>query len=495
MKDLKARTIRGGVARLVAQATTFIVRIGSLLVLARLLEPKDFGLVGMVTAFTGVLNLFRDFGLSSATVQRSDVTEDQVSTLFWINLLVGACLALVTVAAAPALAAFYQEPRLLAVTVVLGAGFIFNAAGVQHGVRLQRDLRFMALAVINTVSLLVGSGIAVASAVAGYGYWALVSMTISVPLISTIGCWLATLWVPGRPHRGIGIISMMRFGGTLTLNGLVMYAATNFDKVLLGRFWGADALGIYGRAYQLISIPTENLNTAAGEVAFPVLSRLQHDPERFKSYFVKGYSLLLALTIPATIACGVFADDLIIVLLGRKWVSVAPIFQLLAPTMLVFAILNPLGWLLTSLGLVERGLKIALFIAPVMIAAYTIGLPNGPIGVAFACSVAVLLCGLPVIAWAVRDTMISMRDVLLVASRPLTSSALAALGGLGVGSVCGQLAPLLRLVAEGTTFVAIFAGMILFVMGQKALYLDLLRASRTSSVTGTDLSSPIETAT
>src|SRR5271167_2878081 len=112
MKDLKERTIRGGLARLCAQAANFSLRLGSLMVLARLLGPKDFGLVGMVTAFTGVLSLFRDFGLSSAAVQRTTVTEEQISTLFWINVLVGLLLALVAVAMAPAIAAFYHEPEL-----------------------------------------------------------------------------------------------------------------------------------------------------------------------------------------------------------------------------------------------------------------------------------------------------------------------------------------------------------------------------------------------
>ena len=113
MKDLKSKTIRGGAARIVAQVTTFAVRIGSLMILARLLGPKDFGLVGMVTAFTGILNLFRDFGLSTATVQRANVTDEQLSTLFWINSLVGVVLGVVAVALAPALALFYHEPRLL----------------------------------------------------------------------------------------------------------------------------------------------------------------------------------------------------------------------------------------------------------------------------------------------------------------------------------------------------------------------------------------------
>jgi PST family polysaccharide transporter len=170
MKDLKEKTIRGGLARLIAQAANFVLRTVSLMVLARLLDPKDFGLVGMVTAFTGVLGLFRDFGLSSAAIQRATVTEEQVSTLFWINLLVGALLGLLAIGMAPAIAAFYHEPRLFGVTAVLAAGFLFNAAGVQHGALLQRQMRFTALAIINTVALVVGTAVAIGGALAGYGY-------------------------------------------------------------------------------------------------------------------------------------------------------------------------------------------------------------------------------------------------------------------------------------------------------------------------------------
>ncbi len=222
MKDLKQRTIRGGLARLVAQGANFFLRLGSLMVLARLLAPKDFGLVGMVTAFTGVLSLFRDFGLSSAAVQRDNVTQEQVSTLFWINMLVGAVLAVLALAMAPAIAAFYHEPRLVGVTAVVAAGFVFNAAGVQHSALLQRQMRFTALAVINTLGLVVGTVIAIGGAKAGYGYWSLVAMTVTVPLVVTMGCWMATAWVPGRPHRRSGVRSMMRFGGILTMNGLVI---------------------------------------------------------------------------------------------------------------------------------------------------------------------------------------------------------------------------------------------------------------------------------
>jgi len=476
MKDLKEKTIRGGLARLCAQGAEFTLRLVSLMVLARLLGPKDFGLVGMVTALTGVLILFRDFGLSAAAIQRPIVTEEQLSTLFWINIFVGAALTVLTVAMAPVVAAFYREPRLAAVTAALAASFIFNAAGVQHGALLQRQMRFTTLAVISTISLVVSTSIAIGGAMIGYGYWALVAMALAAPIINTLGFWLTTAWVPGRPRRRIGIRSMMHFGGTITLNSLVVYIASNFEKVLLGRFWGADALGIYGRAYQLINIPTGNLNAAAGEVAFSALSRLQDDPSRLKSYFLKGYSLVLAMTMPMTVASALFADDMILVLLGPKWKDAAPIFRYLAPTILVFAVANPLSWLVMSLGLVRRALKIGLVIAPVLILAYVVGLPYGPKGVAIAYSVTMLLWVIPVIAWSVHGTMISLWDVLLALSRPLASSIVAAGLAFGVRLVYGQsLPPWPRLVLECAVLFVTFFGLLLFATGQKSLYLGLLR--------------------
>ena len=174
MENLKERTIRGGAAKFVAQAVTFSLRIGSLVVLSRLLEPKDFGLVGMVTAIVGVLSTFRDFGLSAATVQRERVSEEQVSTLFWVNLAVGAILTILALGAGPLIANFYHEPRLLAVNAVLSTSFLINAAGVQHSAQLQRQMRFTSLATIEIIALMVSTSVGIAMAASGYGYWALV---------------------------------------------------------------------------------------------------------------------------------------------------------------------------------------------------------------------------------------------------------------------------------------------------------------------------------
>jgi O-antigen/teichoic acid export membrane protein len=245
---------------------------------------------------------------------------------------------------------------------------------------------------------------------------------------------------------------------------------------MIGRVWGADAIGIYGRAYQLVNIPTENLNSAVGEVAFSALSRLQDDPVRLKSYFLKGFSLVLGLTLPITIACGLFADDVVFVLLGPKWKDTAAIVRLLAPTIAIFAIINPLGWLVFSIGLVSRGVKAGPVLAALMVTGYVIGLPYGPKGVAFAYSAVLTLWVIPHVLWCVHGTVISFRDILLAVSRPLASGIVAGALAFGVTLICGQfVSPLPRLVLESSVLFVTFFVALLFAAGQKSLYLDLLK--------------------
>lgn len=490
MHDLKRRTLRGGLARFGALGATFVLKMGTIMALARLLSPKDFGLVGMVTAFTGVLSFLRDFGLSSAAVQRATISEEQSSTLFWINILFGVLLGLIAVVMAPAIAALYGDPRLFSIAAVLALGFPFNAAGTQHQALLQREMRWTTLAVISVVSLMVGAAIAIGGAEAGYGYWAIVWMSISSPLASTLGLWLATGWVPGMPRRQPGVRSLMLFGAIATSSSLVTYVANNAEKVLIGRFWGAAAIGIYGRAYQLVNIPTENLNAAFAEVGFSALSRLQDDPIRLKSYFVKGFSLLLGLSLPITLVCALFADDLVFVVLGPKWKDAAALIRLLAPAIVIFAIVNPLEWLIFSIGLGARSLKIALVFAPSMVISYVIALPYGPKGLAFAYSAMLTLWLIPRILWCVHGTVISLRDILLAVSRPAASGVLAGGVAFGVRLMNSQvLSPLPRLVLESSVLFVTFFGVLLLAEGQKSPYLDLLRGLRSAPVAAEDTAS------
>jgi len=410
-QDLKRTTVRGAFASGGAQAAAFILRTGSMIVMARLLFPKDFGLFGMVVAFTGFLSLFRDFGLSMASVTRVSVTTEQLSTLFWVNVAVGTGLAAICCAAAPVLVTFYGEPRLLQITIAVGAGFLFMGAGAQHRAILQRHMRFAALAVIDTLALALGIGAGIIMAAAGLGYWALVVMTVAPQVVTTAGMWFATGWMPGPPTRGAGVKSMLWYGGSVTFNGLIVYVAYNLDKVLLGRYAGATALGIYGRAYQLINLPTDSFTATVSQVAFPALSKLQNDPVRLRSYFLRAYSVFFAINLPITVGCALFAHDIIFVFMGARWVEAVPIFRLLAPTTFVFALINPLGWMLMATGRINRSVQMALIILPMVVLGYVAGLRNGPEGVAVGFSAAMFVLAVPMILWATHQTVISAMDV------------------------------------------------------------------------------------
>jgi O-antigen/teichoic acid export membrane protein len=482
MKDLKQKTLRGGIARVCNLIAAALLRLLSVMTLARLLSPKDFGLVGMVTAFTGILTLFRDFGLSSASVQRETITEEQKSTLFWINLCVGALLSILALVMAPLVASFYHEPRLAAITAVLACAFLINSSGVQHSSMLQREMRFTALSVVNTLSSFLGLAVGIVAALAGYGYWSLVMMTIASSLIGTVAVWLAASWIPGLPRRRAGLRSILHFGTAVTAHSILIYVATNFEKVLLGRFWGADAIGIYGRAYQLSNIPVDNLNSSVGEVAFAALSRLQGDPARLRSYFLKGYFLVVSLTLPITIISALFAHDIILTLLGQKWKDAIPVFRLLAPTTLVFGIVNPLGWLLFSLGKVGRLLKMALVITPILIGGYLLAIPHGPTGVAFAYSTLMVLWIFPAVAWGLKGMPVSARDFLTTASRPLIACGIAGGFAFMAHFVWNRFpSTLIKLVLDTVVFFGAYLGLLLYALGQKEQYIDLFRGLRKRS--------------
>jgi PST family polysaccharide transporter len=468
--------LRGGLTRVGAQGALVILRVGSIMVLARLLEPADFGLVNMVAVVTGLFGLFRDAGLSMVTVQRATISHAQVSALFWLNMLVGACLMALSAAAAPAVAAFYHEPRLFWVAIALGTGFLFSGAGVQHAALLQRQMRFAALAMVDLTSYVIAIAVGISMAMLGYGYWALVGMDVSQSIASCAAVWASVRWVPGLPHRGVGMASMTRFGGIVSVNGFLTYVAYNTDKLLLGRFAGAETLGLYGRAYGLVSVPTQVLHQAVSGVALSALSRLQTDAGRFRSYFLKGYSVFVSVAIPITVACSLFASDIVLVILGPKWTAAAPIFRFLAPTVVAFALINPVGWLLFATGRVERSLKMAFVIAPLLIAAYAVGLSYGPAGVAIGFSATMTALIVPLVVWGLHDSVVPPREVAQTVKAPALAAVVATVITLPAALWFGGLIPpVLRLACEGALFSVSYVLFLFYPMRQKAFYAALIQ--------------------
>jgi PST family polysaccharide transporter len=472
--ELKRKSVRGGFVVVAAQGAKVLLQTGTLILLARLLSPDDFGLMGMVATLTGFLSLFRDAGLSAATVQRREVTHEQISTLFWINLAFGAGLAASTMLLAPAVVRFYGEPRLYWITMVAGTVFLFSGLTAQHGALITREMRFATQARIDLTALAVSSAVGVIMAFLGWRYWSLVWMGLVSSVVTAAGVLLAVPWAPGPPRRGAGVRSILRFGGLATCNSILVYLAWNSQNILLGRVWGTHALGLYGRAFQLATLPVEQFASALSGVAISGLSAMQDDADRLSRSFLRGYSLLLSATIPIAIACPLFADEIIHVLLGPKWVEVAPIFRLLAPTSLVFALANPLSWLVIATGRVGRAVGITAATTPVVIVGILLGLSHGPTGVAMGYSVAMVLILFPITAWAKHGTGITWSDLWNVTRRPLLAGLLACVIGFGAKiTFAGGLAPILVL-ALGVGLVFGVYACALVAMGQKKLYFDLL---------------------
>jgi PST family polysaccharide transporter len=358
--------------------------------------------------------------------------------------------------------------------------FLLNGAAVQHSALLERQLRYVAQSRIEVTGQFVNAVVAIASAWAGAGYWALVFGMIAQSTVLTSTFWLATGWLPGRPQRDVPVGTLLRFGTTVTLNQLVVFLAYNTEKILIGRFWGAAALGIYGRAYQLINLPTASINAAVAGVALSSLSRLRDDPPRRRRYFLKGYSLLMSLTLPLTVFCALFGEDIILVALGPNWAEAVPVFRLLTPTVLIFGIINPLSALLLSSGLQKRSLHLAMVIAVLVITAVALGIPYGPTGVAFAFSAAMSLWLVPHVFWSLHGTGITPLDLAAAGRKPFIAAvAAAALGSMVHQQLLGLEWPILRLALSGAAMASVYFGVLLLVLGEGRAYLDLLRGFRT----------------
>jgi len=474
--EFKQKSVRGGALSMFGQGVGMALQIGTTIILARLLLPTDYGLQSMVFTLTAFFSLFKDAGLSVATVQRETLTREHISTLFWINIGLGTLLTVIVAAAAPLLAVFYKEPRLLWLTVASASIFLFNSLSVQHRALLDRSMRFATNVKIDILCAVISAFIAIGMAALGCGYWSLICQNISLPLVGTIAVWIAMPWIPGKPRWTPELKSMVRFGGTVTLNSVVVYVAYNMEKILLGRYWGAAPLGIYGRAYQLATLPVQQLIGAVHTIAFSVLSRMQGEMERLQRAYLKSLSLIVSLTIPVVISSGLFSNEIVAVVLGPRWTESAPVLRLLSPTVMFLALVNPFSWFLSATGQVRRSLNTAFLICPVVILGIIVGLRYGPRGVAVGYSSAMVLLFVPIVAWATYGTGITARAYWNAVKRPLAAGFLGGFAGWLFQRLCAdQLAPLPLLVLELTISCSAYGAILLFAMGEKDFYFDLVR--------------------
>lgn len=477
-EDLKGRSVRSGAVTLTAQVAKFLLIMLSNIVLARLLAPEDYGLMAMLATVTNLVNNFQDLGLSQATVQSSKINHKQVSTLFWINVVFGVAIALVFAALSPAIAWFYKEPRLTAISVALSVGFILGGLRVQHQALLRRQMRFSEIAAIDIISLIVSIGVAIVCAWYGSDYWSLVIMQLVMGLIGTVGSWMACSWRPGLPSRHSGIRSMMAFGGHLTGFNILNYFIRNFDNVLIGWRWGAVELGLYAKAYQLLLLPIQQINTPIGNVALPALSRLQSDPERYKSYYYKGIRLMVALGMPLVAFLFVVADKAILVILGQQWVDTIPIFRLLAPAAFVGTFNMATGWVCTSLGRADRLLAWNIISAPITVLSFIIGLPWGATGVATTYSICVLTIRIPGIIHAFVGSPLRLTDFTSTIARPALASIGAGVVLAGIDQLLPEMNAVVALLVDSTLYGLFYIALWLTPPNGKQALLEMLNIAK-----------------
>lgn len=411
-----------------AQALRVLAQLGALVVLARLLPPQAFGLLAMVAAVGAILDLVKEFGLSAATIQRQDIGHDQVSALFWINASMGVVLAALLFAAAPLLAAFYGQPELADVARWMSAGFVASGLTVQHWALLRRQMRFGAIAGMETAADVVGFAVAIGLAAAGAGYWALVAQRVLSPLLLATASWLVCRWVPAPPTRALfrrtELAALLGFGAGVMGSGLASAFGRSIDQILIGWLWGPTVLGLYERTTRLLLLPINTVNAPVYAAAMPALSRLVDEPARYRSLFCQVMQKLAILTMPAFAFCAVVADWVVEIVLGRSWLQAVPLAALFSVSAIYLPVLMAAGLLYMTHARSGELLRACLIDAALTLAAVLAGLHWGVLGIAAALALAGLFVRTPVAFWlATRRGPVSVTDVWRAIAPPATAAA------------------------------------------------------------------------
>ncbi len=408
---LGQRTARGGAITFASQGFKFLVSLGATMVLGRLLSPSDYGLIGMVAVVTGFISMFKDLGLSAATVQREEITSAQVSTLFWVNVSLSIGVGLLTAVLAPAVAWFYDEPKLTSITMMYAFGFIFGGLTVQHEAILYRQMRFAATVICEMLALIATITVSITLAWRGAGYWALVAGHLTTSFVYMIAIWIVCRWRPGRPVRASGVGSLLRFGGNLTGFSVVNFFARNLDNMVIGRVWGSQQLGLYVKAYQLLTLPIDQINGPITTVAVPALSRLTDSPERYRRAYLRIIEKIAVLTMPGIALLIATADSVVLIVLGPQWTDAGRIFAALGVAALIQPITNTTGWLFISQGRTRDMFRYGLVASTVIVAAILTGLPWGAVGVATAYALVWVTIVTPLLFyWVGRTGPVRPRD-------------------------------------------------------------------------------------
>lgn len=349
--NLGRRAVRGAAATGLSQLVRLVLQIASVVTLARLLSPRDYGLVAMVLAVIGVAEFLRDFGLGAAAVRAETLSPGQRDNLFWLNAGLGATFTAITAACAPLIADAYSRPELTAITLALAPTFLVSGLAAQYRVDLMRRLRFGALAWLEVLSAAIAMALGVVLAALGAGYWALVAQQVVSGLVALALLVGACRWRPGRYDRSTDVWGFVRLGSAFVTGGLLAYASRNVDNVLIGHQFGAQALGGYTRSVQLVRTPLTQLQGPFATVAVPVLVAAGSDDRRLLEAAQKGQVVLSYPVMAASAVIVAGSQPLVEVALGRQWLNTADLVAWIAVGTAASGLTTAAIWLFSVRGL------------------------------------------------------------------------------------------------------------------------------------------------
>jgi polysaccharide transporter, PST family len=500
---LRRSAVRGVGVSIVGQAGSFVVMIGSVVILARLLTPADFGIVTMVTTFS---LLFRSFGMNGfmeLIMQREELTHALASNLFWIELGIGTILTLLFAASGHLLAHFYHDPTVAPVAAGLSLTIGIGCLGWIHMGLLQRAMHFRTTAIINFVGQLLLVVVSIVLGLAGWHYWALVWGSVTQAVVVAGGAWWMCRWIPSRPGHAAGTGPGLKFATSVYSHFAFSYSTRNTDNLLVGWRFGARSLGFYKKAYDLFVLPETQLLAPMSAVVVSTLSRVSGNREQFQRYFLRAIAVL------ALVGMGIGADfalvgrDLIRFLLGPGWEEAGRIFALFGPGIGVMLLYNTHGWVHLSIGRPERWFRWGLMEFVCTASLFLVALHWGPSGIALAWTISYFLLMFPGFWYAGKPIGMGVGPVFAVIWKFFAASA-----GAGVGTALivraiplfatspGAEGAFLRMVSVSLLFFGLYVvAVIVLHQGLRPISetVDLLRDLLPESVFRRTLQAPADT--
>lgn len=456
------------------QFSTQVTRLAVSIVLARLLEPADFGLLAAAMVVVMFLDLFKDLGTGMAVIQRPVVTDGLLSAVFVVNLAIGVVLAGALAVASPLFAALLDEPRSVDVLRAMAPAVLLSSCGHVHQALLRRQMAFARIARISVGATIVGGGLSIVLAAAGGGVWALVAGTVAVSAISTVLTWWSSGWRPGRDPDWRAFREVAGFGVNVSAADFLEFLVFHADKVVVARYVGERGLGFYSFAQRLLMYPVMSFTNVVTEVLFPALARHQDDDAKVVEAYLRASAAVALVTVPAMVGAAIIARPLVLTTLGPKWEPVVPLVWILAPVGALESVRLTCRTLFVVKGRADLLLRWSLVSTGAVMAGYLVGVQWGLTGIAGAYAAVVAALTYPEFALALRLVGLRVRSLVGALRTCLLATAVmaAAVAVVRVATERAGAAPWLVVAATVGTGAAVYGGTILKV--RPAVLDDLL---------------------